>query len=281
MQNYSKAERYVAFLATYLPRLATVTGVCYGGDTSRRGLPLLAALEKARTSPGICLEFGVYKGNSINYCAGKYPGLRFYGFDSFQGFPDDGRSDWQQDFSTHGVLPQVRENVTLVPGFFSDTLAKFLSECAEPIAFVNIDCDIYSSSVDVFRCLEEAGALRPGLPISFDELINYKSFLWNEMLALFEMLERTGLGIEWVCAHQKVRLVDEALFLLQTNAYPGWEDDLNTGFRQQASLILTPGGLDFSVLSLPHAEQRIRQMAGNLLELTEQHSPENLGSLRN
>ncbi|MCO6418594.1 class I SAM-dependent methyltransferase [Siccirubricoccus sp. KC 17139] len=279
MQKYSKAERYTAFLAAYLPRLTAVTGVCYGEDTSRRGLPLLAALARA-TTPGICLEFGVYKGSSINYCAAQYPNRRFYGFDSFQGFPDDGRNDWKQDFSTHGVLPKVRENVTLIPGFFSDTLPNFLSEQADPVAFVNIDCDIYSSTADVFVALRKAGMLKPGLPISFDELINYKSFLWNEMLALFEMLEQTGLGIAWVCAHQRIRLVDETLFLLQSGAYPSWEDDLRTGFRQQASLVLTDQGLDLSILSLPHAEQRIKQMAKTLMELTRQHSPASLNALQ-
>ena len=269
----SKADRYVAFVATYLPRLMAVTGVSYDKETSWRGLPLICAAERAAELPGLFLEFGVYQGNSINYCAEKFPDRRFFGFDSFEGFPDDGRSDWQGDFSTQGTLPKVRDNVTLIKGYFSTTLPRFLASNKEPIAFINVDCDIYSSTKDVFDNLNDSGILRPGLPISFDELINYDSYLWNEMLALFEVLEETGLGIQWISAHQRVRTIDETIFLLKSNTFPTWAADLANGYRQQASLVLTSESLDLSVLSDPRVYRRIRQMADDFVQLTEKRHP--------
>ena len=46
----------------------------------------------------------------------------------------------------------------------------------------------------------------------FDELINYDSFLWNEMLALFEFLEATGFGVEWLALHADRPAAGEAGF---------------------------------------------------------------------
>ena len=62
------------------------------------------------------------------------------------------------------------------------------------IAFVGIDCDVYSSAREVLFGLGDR--LRPSTILYFDELINYDTILWNEMLALFEFLEATGMGVE-------------------------------------------------------------------------------------
>ena len=66
-------------------------------------------------------------------------------------------------------------NCRLVPGWFAETIPEFLRENWEPIGFVNIDCDIYSSARTVLFGLGER--LRPGVILYFDELINYDTFL--------------------------------------------------------------------------------------------------------
>jgi len=38
---------------------------------------------------GIIAEFDVYKGESINFFAKKYPNSRLFGFDSFQGLEEN------------------------------------------------------------------------------------------------------------------------------------------------------------------------------------------------
>jgi hypothetical protein len=257
----SKAERYVGFLLTYLPVLQSHALFPEPDQEAKwRGSVLMQTIEHIASTPGLCLEFGVYQGGSITACAKRYPDRTFYGFDSFEGFPDDGRRDWDQDFAV-AKLPEVPTNVKLIRGWFSDTLPPFLDAHPEPIAFINIDCDIYSSTSDVFNILRRYGRLKPGIVISFDELINYHGFIINEMLALFELLEATGIGIDWVCCHKHVRLAQDSIRLRQSKAYPPWNDDLATGYRQQASLVLTNRGIDYSILGKPHVRRYIAKLA--------------------
>lgn len=260
--GFSKSERYMAFLMANLPRLQTVALYPPAHDPAHiKRIDVLAfAMQQVRERPGLCLEFGVHKGGSIRYCGRTLPDRQFHGFDSFEGFPDDGRPDWKSDFSVPH-LPEVPANCHLVQGWFSQTLPKFLEEHSGPVAFVNIDCDIYSSTAEVFAILEQHGRLRPGLFFFFDELINYHGYLWNEAFALFEMLERTGFGLDWMCMHQKVRPVEEHLDIFRQGKRPGWTDDINKGFRQQACLVLNDRGIDYGPLDLPHYARRVRDVA--------------------
>ena len=68
------------------------------------------------------LEFGVWLGRSINQSAERLrtleDGTRIYGFDSFQGIPEDwtGTGSPAGSFSSEGVLPKVESNVELIVG---------------------------------------------------------------------------------------------------------------------------------------------------------------------
>lgn len=259
MKNFNKTERYVAFLLTYLPKLQPLTLATPFEKCPKRGAVLNHTLNYLKDKKGLNLEFGVYQGSSINMSAKKYLDKHFYGFDSFEGFPSDNRKDWDQDFSVE-TLPEVPANVSLIKGWFSETLPEFLDKHKSNISFINVDCDIYSSTKDVFDELVKRQLLKPGVIIFFDELINYNGYLWNEALALFEMLERTGLGIEWICAHQNVRLLDETASLYEIEKHPNWAQDLETGYRQQASLILTDKGIDYSIFEIEHVRRKIQKI---------------------
>ena len=64
---------------------------------------------------GLCLEFGIYKGDSINLLAKLQPQRHFYGFDSFIGLPETWTLGSRKGaFTTEGRLPKVRGNVTLM-----------------------------------------------------------------------------------------------------------------------------------------------------------------------
>ena len=54
-------------------------------------------------------------------------------------------------YSAGGRIPRVPKNVEFVVGWFEETLPKFLEK--EPIAFMNIDCDIYSATATIFENL--------------------------------------------------------------------------------------------------------------------------------
>lgn len=159
---------------------------------------------------GLLLEFGVFEGKSINYSAQQLPSRHFYGFDSFEGLQES----WI--FSRPGAfqmeaLPKVRDNVTLVKGFFDTSLPPFLDEHDGPCAFIHVDSDLYSSCVTIFELLKQR--IVPGTIILFDEFYNYPGWKEGEYKAFNEFVTASGveyeyLGftadkrIEWDAGHQ-------------------------------------------------------------------------------
>lgn len=140
---------------------------------------------------GVYLEMGVCTGRTINLIAVLNPEKTIYGFDSFEGLPEDwDRPDLYIPKGTFHLdwLPPVLPNVTLVKGLFRDTLPVFKEKTLQnrPIAFLHIDCDIYSSTKDVFDLLGDH--IVPGTVILFDEFYNYPNAKNHEFKAFQEFL---------------------------------------------------------------------------------------------
>lgn len=137
---------------------------------------------------GLYLEFGVHNGGTIRIIAASTT-CKVYGFDSFKGLPEK----WED---LHGKghfaceTPEVPENVELVIGLFQDTLPDFVQQHKnEKVAFVHIDCDLYSSTKCIFDNLKHM--FQDGSIICFDELINYTGYENHEWKAWNEFLEQT------------------------------------------------------------------------------------------
>ncbi len=117
--------------------------------------------------PGSYLEFGVHTGGSINLSAEKIAPKTIYGFDSFYGLPQAWGDHEPGFLSLEGIPPDVRSNVQLRVGWFEDTIPVFLAENAEDVAFMHVDCDIYSSTVTVLSAFTPR--IKRGTIILFDE----------------------------------------------------------------------------------------------------------------
>ncbi len=99
-------------------------------------------------------------------------------------------------FTLHGRLPKVPSNVTLHAGWFDKTLPEWLEKNPGPIAFVHIDCDLYSSTKAVFDLL--GPRLRPGTVIAFDEYFGYPNWRNHEFKAFQELVSATGISYEYI-----------------------------------------------------------------------------------
>jgi hypothetical protein len=55
------------------------------------------------------------------------------------------------------------------------------------VAFVHVDCDLYSSTKEILESLGDR--FRPGTMIVFDEYYNYPDWLWHEYKAWLEYAE--------------------------------------------------------------------------------------------
>ena len=80
----------------------------------------------------------------------------------------------------------MRSNVALHKGWFADTLPNFVKDHNEKVAFVHVDCDLYSSTKTIFEFL--ADTIGPGTVILFDEYFNYPGWRAHEYKAFQEFV---------------------------------------------------------------------------------------------
>lgn len=150
------------------------------------------------TVDGLWAEFGVNEGGTITYIAKQKPGHVIHGFDSFEGLPEDwsGNAMAAGFFNRKGQLPKVPSNVKLHPGWFDATAPKFASEHQGPVAFLHVDCDLYSSTATVFAAL--GSRIVPGSVIMFDEYFNYPNWKAHEHKAFTEYQALSGRTFKYI-----------------------------------------------------------------------------------
>ncbi len=120
------------------------------------------------------LEFGVYKGSSFNWwlhhCG--HPDSRFYGFDTFEGLPED----WGSTYSRGDMLadmPDISDpRGSFIKGLFQQTLPGFLQDFHPAMKagrrkIIHLDADLFSSTLFVLTSL--APYLSKGDILMFDE----------------------------------------------------------------------------------------------------------------
>ncbi|HBS47826.1 TPA: hypothetical protein DEO28_01630 [Candidatus Dependentiae bacterium] len=154
---------------------------------------------------GAFIELGVCTGKTINFIAALNPHKKIFGFDSFEGLPEDWvRQDNTMPKGTFGyknpmMLPPVLHNVVLIKGWFKETLPIFVQEYLKntPIAFLHVDSDIYSSAITALKTLKNN--IQEGTVIIFDEFYNYPGSEDHELKAFNEFLETINLQAKY-CA---------------------------------------------------------------------------------
>lgn len=161
---------------------------------------------------GMFLEFGVFKGSTINHISSVANEKQIFGFDSFEGLPETWRSGFHKGRFSVNTLPEVNSNVTLIKGLFEDSLPKFLEDHKEDCAFIHIDCDLYSSTKTIFELLKSR--IKTGTIIVFDEYFNYPSWEEGEFKAFQEFIKDSDYDYRYIGYnrnHQQcaIRIVDK------------------------------------------------------------------------
>jgi len=152
---------------------------------------------KAAPSDGLFIEFGVRSGRTINHIAGKRPKATVDGFDSFEGLPEAwaGYTMDRGAFGGEGI-PDVKPNVRLHVGWFDATLPAFLADHDDPVAFIHVDSDLYSSAQTILS--ELAPRFRPGSVIVFNEYFNYPNWKEHEFRAWHEFCAEHDVTYEYL-----------------------------------------------------------------------------------
>lgn len=125
------------------------------------------------TLPGDYAEFGVYRGGSARLIHTLMFGDRkLHLFDSFEGLPED----WTESKKAGafrlapGEVPNFTSRRSIVhKGWFKDTVPAWAKTMTDPLAFVHMDADLYSSSIDVLFNIDNL--LAKGTIILFDEYV--------------------------------------------------------------------------------------------------------------
>lgn len=148
---------------------------------------------------GVIVEFGVWKGESINFFARSCPQAKVYGFDSFEGLEEDwyGSRLIKGTFSTNGVLPKCEKNVILMKGWFEDTLPEFCTMLqGEKIQLLHMDADTYKPTAHVLKTL--AKNLGKGTIVIFDEYFGYPGFRLHEFKAWLEFVTSQEIRYQYI-----------------------------------------------------------------------------------
>ena len=146
---------------------------------------------------GKYLEFGVYKGASINHIAEIKPDETIYGFDSFEGLPESWTANHQKGHFKLPALPKVRKNVELIKGWFDETIPAFIEKYNDfKISFLHSDSDLYSSTKTMFDLLKNH--VQSGTVIVFDEYFNYPNWEEGEFKAFHEFIDNNNLKYKYL-----------------------------------------------------------------------------------
>ncbi|NQV86878.1 MAG: class I SAM-dependent methyltransferase, partial [Woeseiaceae bacterium] len=143
---------------------------------------------------GLYLEFGVGRGKSMRWIAAAVDST-VHGFDSFEGIQEHWNGNPIGAFAQK-KMPKVPANVEFHVGYFDATLPAFLESHPEPIAFLHVDCDLYSSTVTLFDLL--GTRLQPGSIILFDEYYNFHRWQQHEFKAFQEFVAKSGMTYEYI-----------------------------------------------------------------------------------
>jgi predicted O-methyltransferase YrrM len=184
--DVSAAQESAAFVLEHMPK---VPAFWHPHDTLRYALGEIKG-------PGLALEFGVATGTTLAIIAEAAAKDRVVaGFDSFTGLPEA----WRTNFPAGEFAQEPPADIpgaTVVIGLFEDTLPAFLADNDEPIAFLHLDADLYSSTKTV---LDLAGdRLASDAVVVLDEFFNYPGWQQHEFRAWNEFIARTGRTFDYL-----------------------------------------------------------------------------------
>ena len=174
----------------------------------------LKIIEMDETDGDYC-EFGCFTGASLTHSlritSGKefFKKKIFYGFDSFEGFPEEAHKIYKsEDFSAdYDEVKKIEKNskgrCKIIKGFFEESLTdNLIKEKINKISLAFIDCDLALSSIPVFSFIK--GRLVNGSFIIIDDYFN---------------IDKNGRSIR--AEFLKTFAVDKEIFLFSTYGLGG------------------------------------------------------------
>ncbi len=135
------------------------------------------------------LEFGVFQGDSMRQWVNlsKHEDSRFFGFDSFEGLPEDWRAgQGKGHFDVRGTIARIDDpRVKFVKGWFKDTIPSFVRTfTTKNRMLLHVDADLYGSAM--LPLFHFTPFMSTGTLLIFDEFYDreheFKAFMdWQKI----------------------------------------------------------------------------------------------------
>ena len=179
-------------------------------------------------------QFGVYTGGSmrnISRTIGQF--RRMWGFDSFQGLPTeqdglhtegqhwskgafsaaDALGVWNARMLMDKIFNKIgHPNVTLILGFFNESLPNMHLAHLRPALLVDVDGDLYLSAKDCLTWLFKSNLIVPGTLLRYDDWHVIHQPTWGEMKAHDEITKEFNVvwkTVEWPNEFEVVSIGDD------------------------------------------------------------------------
>ncbi|MEX0964734.1 MAG: tetratricopeptide repeat protein [Pseudohongiellaceae bacterium] len=132
-------------------------------------------------------EFGVFTGESFKYLIKAY--TSGFGFDTFEGLPEDWHEERAGSYSSGGRVPEVAGGEFVV-GRFEETLPTFFAEPRPIASVINFDADLYSSTICALSYARSV--IDSETILIFDEFIVNEHWEQDEYKALNEFCKENN-----------------------------------------------------------------------------------------
>ena len=152
---------------------------------------LLDSMTKKSKKDRPFYEFGVWRGESFKYLINTYK--KGYGFDTFEGLPQDWHHEKQGKYSAEGTIPKIDGGI-FIAGKFEETLPTFYSKPRPMASLINFDADLYSSTFCALNYSKSV--IDKDTILIFDEFIISKHWEQDEYKALNEFCSNNNLSYE-------------------------------------------------------------------------------------
>ncbi len=123
-----------------------------------------------------------------------------YGFDTFAGLPEDwdteNHIEGEGTYTSDGNVPEIAGG-DLIVGKFEDTLPRFFSERRPMASVINLDEDLYSSTICALNYPKSV--MDKDTILIFDEFIINENWEQDEFKALNDFCSKYQLDYEVIC----------------------------------------------------------------------------------
>lgn len=216
--------------------------MAWDGDTYREAVVKYLVNHKVFIRGKWNYQFGIFRGTTLIFI---YEMFRKYGlipekilaFDSFDGLPDETpgvqkNPVWQRrEFSAKYVfgtdstreivekienqLPDRDIPIQWFEGFFSDVLNDMWMKSVrpKPAFWVDLDVDLYRSTIDVLDFMFKHKLIIPGTILSADDWGGTEEYMGGESLAFKEMSEKYAVVLEEIHSYTNLPHVQKAFIV--------------------------------------------------------------------